>query len=96
MPNFTVFFWLAGCLGKNNNNKKTPTGLPDFDSPAQPMLVEASGAGLLVTSRCTRAWPHPERRKGLCRLVCVGGLYTDIWGFGTSQRCCVRQVNEKF
>lgn len=68
---------------KTTTTKKTPTPtrLPDFDSPAQPMLVEASGAGLLVTSRCTRAWPHPECRKGLCGLLGVGGLFTEAWCF---------------
>ena len=38
--------------------KNNPTRLPDFDSLAQPMLIEASGAGLVVTSRCTWAWLH--------------------------------------
>lgn len=54
--------------------QKNPTRLPDFDSPAQPMLVEASGAGLLVTPRGTEAWLAAECRKGLCWVVCVGGL----------------------
>lgn len=38
--------------------KNNPTRLPDFDSLAQPVLIEASGAGLVVTSRCTWAWLH--------------------------------------
>lgn len=42
MPDLAVFFWLAGCLGKNRH-KKTPTGLPDFDSPAQPRACRSLG-----------------------------------------------------
>lgn len=49
-------------------NKKKPTRLPDFDSPAQPKLAEASGAGLLVTPRGTEAW-----LVGSCRRPGPGG-----------------------
>lgn len=70
---------------------KNLTQLPEFDSPAQPVLVEASGAGLLVTSRCSRAWLHPECRQRGYRLVCVGGLFTDTPRLAAAQSCCVGQ-----
>lgn len=82
-PSLTVFFWLAGCLGKKQKN---PTRLPDFDSLAQTVLLEALGAGLLVTSRCTWAWLHRGSRKGLCWLVCGGGPS------GLARVCCFPEM----